>query len=277
MDCGAVMGGRMNDNPSPALFNTGQVLIGWSELVEKLGDERSLEAGRRAADWMVGVQEANGNWREGNSRFANPDSTVYNVRAAWGLGKMGKAIGEESYVAAAVRNAEFALSRQATNGWFADCCLTDAKRPLLHTLAYTIRGLFEIGILTGRDDFVSAARRAADAVLQRMEPNGFLPARWDANWHGVSWSSCLTGCAQISIVWSKLHRIAPEAGYGEAVRRVNRFLMGTHDIFSDDPTIHGALAGSWPTHGPYGQFMVLNWATKFLIDALLEEQAQTRG
>jgi len=43
-----------------------------------------------------------------------------------------------------------------------------------------------------------------------------------------------------------------------------------------DPAIRGGLAGSWPTWGEYGRFLVLNWATKFLLDALLEERAFER-
>ena len=47
--------------------------------------------------------------------------------------------------------------------------------------------------------------------------------------------------------------------------------MARHDISSADPAIRGGLAGSWPVD-EYGRLMVLDWATKFLIDALLEER-----
>jgi hypothetical protein len=45
--------------------------------------------------------------------------------------------------------------------------------------------------------------------------------------------------------------------------------MARHDISSPDPTIRGGLAGSWPVSGEYGQYRILNWATKFFADALL--------
>ena len=35
MENGAVMGGKVNPNPSPAVFNTGMVLLGWIELFLK--------------------------------------------------------------------------------------------------------------------------------------------------------------------------------------------------------------------------------------------------
>jgi hypothetical protein len=277
MDCGAVMGGILNDTPTPAIFNTGQVLIGWAALVEELGDERCKEAGLRASRWMLEVQEDDGHWFKGNSEFADAHVTVYNVRAAWGLARFGKAVGEQSFVDAAVKNADYAVSKQAENGWFADNCLTDPNAPLLHTVAYTIRGILEIGLQTERDDLVAAARKAADALLTRIDADGLLPGRWDKDWKGtVSWC-CLTGSAQTSIVWSRLYRHTGEEKYRDAARKANRYIMQRHDISSKDDAIRGGLAGSWPTHGDYGRFLVLNWATKFLLDALLDERAISQG
>jgi hypothetical protein len=59
--------------------------------------------------------------------------------------------------------------------------------------------------------------------------------------------------------------------YLAAVRRVNRYLMARHDIRNPDDRLRGALAGSWPVWSEYGRLMVLNWATKFLVDALSRE------
>ena len=56
MPCGAVMGGMATDAPSPAVFNTGQVLQGWAALATETGDPRYVAAGRRAAEWLVGIQ-----------------------------------------------------------------------------------------------------------------------------------------------------------------------------------------------------------------------------
>jgi hypothetical protein len=87
----------------------------------------------------------------------------------------------------------------------------------------------------------------------------------------VTWC-CLTGSAQTSLVLSKLAAHTGDSRYREGARRINRYLMARHDISSPDPAIRGGLAGSWPVDGDYGRLMVLNWATKFLIDALLDER-----
>ncbi len=269
MKCGAVMAGKLNSAPTPALFNTGQVLLGWAALIRAGYGSFFLAPAHRAADWMLDVQEADGNWVRGNSAYTVPGGTVYNVKAAWGLAEFAAASQRHDALQAAVRNGEFALRHQAENGWFANCCLTDPERPLLHTLAYTMQGLLGLGKLAHRPDFIAAAKRTADSLLGVRAPDGFLPGRLRASMRGaVSWA-CLTGIAQTAIVWFQLYELTGEQRYLHAARLANRYLMARHDISSPDPVIRGGLAGSWPVWGDYGRLMVLNWAAKFLLDALL--------
>lgn len=272
MPVGAVMGGMVTDIPTPAVFNTGQVLLGWAALARETGGARFLEAGRRAAEWLAGIQESDGRWGAGNSRFADARATVYNAHAAWGLYSLGAAAGEERIRQVALRNAAYARSRQAPNGWFPDCCLSDPARPLLHTIAYAMQGLLELGLLTGDSSLIEAARRTADSLMGILAPDGFLPGRVLPDFSGAVTWCCLTGSAQTSLVLSKLATHTGDARYRDAARRINRYLMARHDISSADSAIRGGLAGSWPVDGDYGRLMVLNWATKFLIDALLEER-----
>ena len=56
------MGGVSNNDPTPAVFNTGMVLLGWSALIRRTGETRFKEAARRASDWLISVQEPDGNW-----------------------------------------------------------------------------------------------------------------------------------------------------------------------------------------------------------------------
>jgi hypothetical protein len=222
----------------------------------------------RFNNWLVQMQEPDGNWIRGNSQYVNPSGTTYNVMAAWGLCEAGIALNEPEMVQAALRNAEFCLTRQQPNGWFSMCCLDDPKQPLLHTLAYTMQGLLEIGRLTNRSDLIEAAQKTADAEIAILGDNGFLPGRQDAQFHGtVSWS-CLTGSAQTSIVWSILYSLTGQDEYREAANRVNRYLMARHDIRNPDLRLRGGLPGSWPVNGGYGRLQILNWATKFFVDAL---------
>jgi hypothetical protein len=268
---GAVMGGKYNTQPTPAVFNTGMVLLGWASLVRRTGEERFKTAARRASQWLVDVQEPNGNWVRGNSKFAEGDSTLYNVKAAWGLCEAGSALGEDAFVQGAIRNGEYCLSRQRPNGWLPECCLSDPAAPLLHTLAYSMQGLIGIAKLTGRDDMIAGARLLADQQLRLMREDGFIPGRQREDFSAaVDWC-CLTGSAQTSIVWSELYLLTGDERYRDAVRRVNDYLLARHDIRNPDPRLRGGVPGSWPVWGDYGRLTILNWATKFLVDALTLE------
>jgi hypothetical protein len=270
---GAVMAGTLNAQPTPAVFNTGMVLLGWAALIQRTGEGRFKEAARRAADWLVSMQEPNGTWIRGNSSRANPRATLYNVKAAWGLCEAGVALGEERYVKAALRNAEHCLSRQRPNGWLPDCCLNDPDAPLLHTLAYSMQGLIGIGRLTGRDDLIGGARLLADAELRTMRQDGFIPGRQYEDFSAAADWCCLTGSAQTSAVWSQLYLLTHEEKYRRAVRTVNRYLMARHDIRNPDLRLRGGVPGSWPVWGDYGRLRIINWATKFLVDALTLERS----
>jgi hypothetical protein len=269
---GAVMGGKFNTAPTPAVFNTGMVLLGWSALITRTGEARFRTAAARASDWLLSVQDPDGRWVRGNSKYANPGGTLYNVMAAWGLCEAGVALSNDRYIQAAVRNAEYCVSRQHQNGWLPDCCLSNVEEPLLHTLAYSMQGLLGIGRLTGRDDLIASAQKLADAELRIMSAEGFLPGRQRQDFSAaVDWC-CLTGSAQTSAVWSQLYQLTHDQKYLTAVGVVNRYLMARHDIRNNDPRLRGGLPGSWPVWGGYGRLQILNWATKFLLDAFTLEQ-----
>ena len=272
LPCGAVMGSKGNITPTPALFNTGQVLLGWSALFAATGDVRYADASRRAANWMLEMQEPDGQWLNGNSNFALKSATVYNVKAAWGLCEAGRVLGEPGYVEAAIRNAEFCLGKQLPNGWFEDCCLTNPDRPLLHTMAYAMQGLVGIGRLTGREAFIDAAHRTARALESRMHEDGFLAGRYDRRFQEAASWCCLTGSAQTSIVWSDLTLLGRSPAGHRSIERINNYLCRRHDVTNADPTLRGSVCGSWPVWGEYGQYKALNWAAKFFVDALLREE-----
>ncbi|HXH83827.1 MAG TPA: hypothetical protein VNN07_13005, partial [Candidatus Tectomicrobia bacterium] len=273
MPSGAVQGGVIGFPPTPAIFNTGQVLFGWTRAALERGDERFVEAAIRAADFLVAAQDADGAWRRHGSRYARAGVNVYDARTAWGLLEVWRVTGREAYRTSAVRKLEYVLTRQRPNGWFEDCCLDDDQRPLLHTIAYTMEGLLEAGVIAKDERFVEAARRAADALLVLQRADGSLAGRFDATWRPSARWSCLTGDAQTAIVWLRLAHLTGDARYARAAVRMNRFLMATQDLSAADGGVRGGIKGSHPIHGDYGRYEYLNWAAKFFADALMLERS----
>jgi uncharacterized protein YyaL (SSP411 family) len=269
LESGAVQAGVIGQERLPAVFNTGQVILGWLAAWQETGAPRFAEGARRAGRFLTESLGADGHWRKGNSQLVRSDSTLYNARVAWALAEAGVALEEPSYLEAARRNLRAVASMQTPNGWFPNCCLNDPVRPLLHTIAYTVRGLIEGGRVLGDPVVSGAGVKAARALVARVREDGWMSGRFDAEWRGaVSWS-CLTGCLQMCNNWIRLFLITGAGYWLEPVPRVLAFVKSTQNRDGTDPGLSGGIKGSWPLDGEYGRFEVLNWATKYFVDALI--------
>lgn len=266
---GGFQGGKIDSQPIvPVTFNTGQILLGLAAGAAEFDKYRS--AMRKAADWLVATQDSDGCWRRFATPFAESGEKAYETHVAWGLFEAARVEPNTSYANAAMANVRWALSKQQQNGWVADCCLDDPIHPLTHTLGYFLRGVLEAYRFSKDPTLLIAARRTADALLSRLETDGRLPGRFDANWQPcVDWV-CLTGTVQIAHSWLLLFRFTGEAKYRDAAFRANAFVRRT--VKTDGPPeTRGAVKGSFPVVGDYGIYQYLNWAVKFCVDAQIEE------
>jgi hypothetical protein len=273
MDNGAVRGGTIDQEPTPAIFNTGQVIFGWVRAFHEIGNERYLSCAVKAGEFLAEQQDRDGAWRKKLSNYASGTMSFYsyNTRTAWALLLLSRTLNNSRFKETAIRNIEFALGQQLDNGWFKSNCLNDPSQPLLHTIAYCIRGILESGVLLDNQKYVQNARKAADALMPKQRSDGSLPGRFNERWEPtVSWS-CLTGDAQMSIIWSRLFQITGDPKYLECVKKANGYLRRVQLLKTNIPGLYGGISGSDPMHGGYGRFEILNWAVKFFIDALLLE------
>jgi hypothetical protein len=72
------------------------------------------------------------------------------------------------------------------------------------------------------------------------------------------------------------HLVAPlqdgDRGWLEPVPAVLAFVKSTQNRTSAVAGLRGGIKGSWPLDGDYGRYEVLNWATKYFVDALIRHQ-----
>jgi len=269
---GGVVAGALGDSDQPTIFNTGQVLFGWTRAFVEEGDECYRESAVRAAAWLCSVQDEDGCWRRFGSPLTTRNVNLYNTRSAWGMAEVHRITGEQRFLDAAVRNLEWALAQQHSNGWFPHNCLQDDSQPFVHTIAYTMRGFLEVGVYAEREDFIEAAIKVGNALLRALPANGFLPGRFDEAWRPTVKWSCLTGDAQIAINWGRLYQINGDTRLRDAVSLINRFTKSTQKL-NGPPEERGGIKGSHPIHGRYHPWQYPNWATKFFADALMMEEA----
>ncbi|MBF0339972.1 MAG: hypothetical protein HQL95_03300 [Magnetococcales bacterium] len=280
MPSGAVQGGAITtpNQQRPAVFNTGMVLHGFTALMTHESDPQIEQAARRAADFLISDMDADGHLRTHGAFVAAQPIKTYNCLCAWGLHRFGELTREPLYREAALRLALASMALQRPNGWFPHNCLEREDAPLTHTIGYTLQGLLETGHAAAEPRLIDAARRGMLPILDAISPNGFLPGRFHADWSPASFSSCLTGSAQLAIVCFRLYQILGETAFLEAGHRLLDFLKGLQVIDPPDSPMRGALAGSFPLFfGEYQSAGFPNWATKYLLDALLLQDRIIEG
>ncbi len=250
----------------PNVFNTGQIVFGLVAAARETGGERYREAARNACDWLVAQQADDGSW----TRYDYGDQAhAYSTRIAWSLLEGATIVPErrDDYREAARRNLEWAVGLQRSNGWFEQASFERGGTPYLHTIAYTVRGLLEGGLELEDPAFVDAATRTADRLLSIQHSDGVLKGAYDASL-SPAWYYCLTGNAQMAVIWLRLFEHTGEREYRLAARQAIEFLKRRQTLTGPEP-IRGGLAGSSPIVGSYMYLRYPNWAAKFLADALL--------
>jgi Squalene-hopene cyclase C-terminal domain len=282
MPDGAVLSGVLGTPRGPAVFNTGQVLLGWLAAFEDTGEARYARCATAAAEWLVRRQDADGAWRRSLSVVTSAPVHTFNGRCTWALAYAACVLGEERFMQAARRGSDWVLAQQNAHGWFAHNGFAADEVPLLHTICYVIEGLLGVYGFTGESCYLEAARAALDPLVAAHRA-GRLVGRLDARWRAtVSWR-CVTGEAQLAVVLHRLERHRPGEGYAQAARsliegvaRIQLRLCGLRSdaarLLANAPSpARGGVPGSFPVWGAYARLALPNWAAKFHLDALLLE------
>ncbi|MBI4582119.1 MAG: hypothetical protein HY718_20655, partial [Planctomycetes bacterium] len=264
-------------NDYPIVFNTGQVIQGWVAMHRQDGDPRYLGAARRAADWLISIQDEDGKW----SRHEFHDIPhAYQSRVAWPLLELHALTQDHRYRQAAERNVRWILSLGGEEGWIREMAFRRGENPFTHTIAYTLRGLLECarlldGELAIRVDAV--VLNACERILMRYErrkrdPRSspeYLPGTLDEHFRSIDRYSCLTGNAQLAIVFIRLFEHGGDPRFLNAALKLIDQVKATQSLRAINPAIRGAVGGSYPIWGRYTRFGYPNWAAKFLADALM--------
>lgn len=275
---GAFHGHDVSKKSEPRVFNTGQALLGLVRAFHETGKEIYLVAGIRAGDWLVSVQDPDGTW----TKFAYYHRAhTYYTEVDWPLLELYAVTQTPSYYEAASKHLHWTRSHQHPNGWIDQCGFRDDVAPFLHTIAYTMQGWLESGVILQpeaplQNVYVQAALRAAEVLLHRYEVRNFMAGQFDCNWKGTVTYSCLTGNAQTALNWLRLYELTQDARFLNGALKLNDYMKSTQDLQSHNAGIRGGIKGSQPIWGRYISYSYPNWAAKFFIDALLLEDKLLR-
>lgn len=249
----------------PSVFNTGQILFGLIRAYRETDDNRFFEAAIDAADWLISVQHPNGYWQKHDYLGVRH---TYCSRVAWALLLVNDMSAQDDYYLAANNHLEWVFSERDDNYWFHKMSFEENGVPYLHTIAYTLRGLIEAGFLMEKEQFLAPARETANHLLEIQENDGVLKGAYNADWTAQNFY-CLTGNAQMALIWLRLYSMENEVKYQKVVEESVKFLKLHQSIPDQKRNFSGAFKGSHPVWEQYMRFRFPNWAVKFFVDTML--------
>jgi hypothetical protein len=272
LENGAFAGGTIDvEIKKPSAFNTGQILLGLahatSESHSDFEKKQLLFVAEKAAVWLADLTELDGSWKNG---LYQPDfCPIYHTRAVWGALEANVFL-KNPHVESAMRRALEFYFKQVS----ADFCLKNAgffpnKPAFTHTIAYTIRGFLESGILLNEEKYVQIARSVLDKIILIRAKKGRTAGAFSENWTGDFSFKCVTGNCQLSLIASRFFEVTNDEKYRLAAVDFLSEIIGNQQV-THSKDMNGAMPGSSPFWGQYMRFRYPNWAAKFFLDALLK-------
>ncbi len=265
---GAVLGGGRR--PRPAVFASGQMVFAWLSLFSLEGDEDALRAARRAGDWLVAVQDADGAWRCDDARGV---VHAYDARVAWSLLSLAEMTGQRRYRAAGESFLRWALAGVGAGGWVEHMAVVPGEDAFTYSVAYTLEGFWSAAAYCPAelaDTLRSVVLQAVSALGHhylggRARPQ--LPGRIGPGWRARGRFDCLGGNAQLAALCLRLDGYQPRGPYRLWAARLLESLARHQDLCPGHPGLSGGVAGSDPIWGGCSPGWYPARAAKFAADA----------
>jgi len=273
LSSGGFPGGETRLKLEETIFNTGQIVRGlteaWRHSRRHSHDQKYLESAILGAKWMCSVQDKDGAWRRFTSPLTTTQEHSYDVLSAWGLWFVGKNCGKQEFCNSAIRQYEWTLKQQNPLGFFEKANFEKGVPPLTHSLAYVVEGVFEIAKDIKDQKGILALQNFFDQLTRRYPKAQALPGRIGADFSPeISWS-CVTGNIQLGWMACRLGRLISDHTLEIWGKGLIEFAASHQRLETSNMNIRGGVFGSTPIYGGYFPFSVLNWGTKYLLDALM--------
>lgn len=249
---------------TPSLFNSAQILLGLLAYQKEYPSELGQHQVLKTTDWCLrAVAQA----QEPIMGLYHPGYlAAYYIRAIWPIALALQSLGRSTEWSALDPILAILAKKIQPDGQIMDAGFAPGASAYLHTIAYTIRGWWELGDCQNDAQKKDRARSILAYYWAIRQRGG----RWPGAIHpqkGADWSFlCLPGLAQMAIILHKIGTQDHQPAYVEEARQLVR-LLGQYQKKGGNPNTHGAIAGSRPFWGPYMRGRYPNWGPKFFLDA----------
>ena len=146
---------------------------------------------------------------------------------------------------------------------------------LLHHIGYALDGLLISYEITKKEEYLELSKGYAIKLLSMFEVNLGLPAYAKKDWkifHDINeknHSQCLTGYAQITIVFFKLSNYFEDLRFKNAGLKILDLVCAISNREDNNKGLSFGIAGSFPFNGNYQKNQMVNWAAKYLAEAII--------
>lgn len=166
------------------IFDTGVIISGLVDVFGATHEARYLQTAVTAADWLIrDLQKPNGAfypvYEIENGGLPESDqewslcSGSYHTKVAIGLANLFDLTGNTKYRDAAIRACDYALGFQQADGRFISFPAEGGTNS--HPHAYSAEGLWVVGSLLGRQDYLHASASATQWLLDWQSADGVIP------------------------------------------------------------------------------------------------------
>lgn len=270
-DDGAFSGGLydIKKTNEKSIFNTAQIIIGLHSRYTRTKKTKYLKAGIKASNWLGECINSDGYFYK--YHYYSGFMPSYYTRVCWPLLLFKDNYGYNSNnIDGAKKVLNNIYAKKLDNFFIADSGFKPNSHAFLHTIAYTLRGFLECSIILKDDNYFETCYKLSEIFMKKFEVKKQLAGAYFENLNEISNFRCLTGEAQMIIIWNKLSQISNDFRFLNSGLKLLDSLEKEVSLFN---TLFkkGGLSGSKPFYGKYISLRQPNWASKFLIDAILEE------
>ncbi|MFN7116609.1 MAG: hypothetical protein ACK4TA_07390 [Saprospiraceae bacterium] len=264
---GAFPGG-VGATGEPLIFDTGQILFGLTRTFRETGDVKYYTTCKKVVSWLVNVLETDGSWQ----RYSYTKGYIpsYYTRVVWGI-LYANILWQDAAITQQMQTAlHYYINRITPQLSLQHWAFAPGEAAFTHTIAYTLRGMLESAHLLQDEAVLQQVYKILDQLIYIVQQNNdTLAGRYDAHWQGDYTFKCVTGHAQVSLLFARAYQMNQNPLYlHHAVNIFSKIVTKPYRI--PIRGLYGAIPGSAPIWGAYLPFRFPNWAAKFYLDAYLK-------
>jgi len=253
---------RSDHDTEPVVFDTAQILLGLMSLLPMVATSKELyEMCQNAYAWLVKQLDDQGYFK--NYNYVEDYNPSYYARVAWPI-LQWEMITEKKALIKTLTLINRIAGDQNENYSFSNWGFYKDTPAYTHTIAYTLRGLWECSELLNEKTLFIKTEASLKKLVRVIEKKGRVAGTYDTKWNGDHSFICGTGNAQLAWLFMRVYQLNRDEYFLKPITILLSPLIKAQRKFYTK----GAVPSSIPIWGPYQRFKFTNWTQKFYVEAL---------